>query len=86
MDQSVLDARQGHGEEGAQAAGAQGTMARASGIGSLTGGASQPPQPPQVAPVALGNGEAPAMQFMPYPGGTGALMERVVREKGIRLE
>ena len=67
---------------GAQAAGAQGTMARASGIGSLTGGASQPPQPPQVAPVALGNGEAPAMQFMPYPGGTGALMERVVREKG----
>ena len=68
---------------GAQAAGAQGTMARASGIGSLTGGASQPPQPPQVAPVALGNGEAPAMQFMPYPGGTGALMERVVREKGV---
>ncbi len=67
---------------GAQAAGAQGTMARASGISSLTGGASQPPQPPQVAPVALGNGEAPAMQFMPYPGGTGALMERVVREKG----
>lgn len=68
---------------GAQAAGAQGTMARASGISSLTGGASQPPQPPQVAPVALGNGEAPAMQFMPYPGGTGALMERVVREKGV---
>jgi len=64
---------------GAQAAGAQGTMARASGISSLTGGAAQPPQVP---PVPLGNGEAPAMQFMPYPGGTGALMERVVREKG----
>ena len=67
---------------GAQAAGAQGAMARASGIGSLTSGASQPPQPPQVPPVPLGNGEAPAMQFMPYPGGTGALMEKVVRERG----
>ncbi len=64
---------------GAQAAGAQGALARASGLGSLASGAAQPPQVP---PVPLGNGEAPALQFMPYPGGTGALMEKVVREKG----
>jgi hypothetical protein len=64
---------------GAQAAGAQEAAARASGMGGLASGAAQPPQVP---PVPLGNGEAPAMQFMPYPGGTGALMEKVVRERG----
>ncbi|WP_396221141.1 amidase family protein, partial [Gemmatimonas sp.] len=64
---------------GAQAAGAQDAAARASGRGGLASGAAQPPQVP---PVPLGNGEAPAMQFMPYPGGTGALMEKVVRERG----
>jgi Asp-tRNA(Asn)/Glu-tRNA(Gln) amidotransferase A subunit family amidase len=36
----------------------------------------------QEAPVPLGNGEAPALQFQPYPGGTGALMEKLVREHG----
>lgn len=40
---------------------------------------SQQPQPP---PFPLGNGEAPALQFQPYPGGTGALMERLARERG----
>jgi len=64
---------------GAPAAGAQSALASASGMGSLASGAAQPPQVP---PVPLGNGEAPALQFMPYPGGTGALMEKVVREKG----
>jgi Asp-tRNA(Asn)/Glu-tRNA(Gln) amidotransferase A subunit family amidase len=38
----------------------------------------QQPQPP----FPLGNGEAPALQFQPYPGGTGALMERLARERG----
>ena len=33
-------------------------------------------------PFRLGNSEPPAEQFMPYPGGTGALMERLVRERG----
>jgi hypothetical protein len=28
-------------------------------------------------PLALGNGEAPALQFQAYPGGTGALMEEI---------
>ncbi|WP_337170962.1 amidase [Gemmatimonas aurantiaca] len=41
-------------------------------------------QPPvqQQPPVPLGNGEAPALQFMPYPEGTGALMEKLVRQRG----
>lgn len=41
-------------------------------------------QPPvqQQPPVPLGNGEAPALQFMPYPEGTGALMEKLVRQHG----
>jgi len=30
--------------------------------------------------AALGNGEAPALQFQAYPGGTGALMERLWKE------
>ncbi len=32
--------------------------------------------------VALGNGEPPALQFQAYPGGTGALFERLIRERG----
>ncbi|MCC7055293.1 MAG: amidase [Gemmatimonadaceae bacterium] len=36
----------------------------------------------QQAAVALGNGEAPALQFQPYHGGTGALLEKLVRERG----
>ncbi len=64
---------------GAQGAGAQSALARAGSMRSLANGAAQPPQVP---PAPLGNGEAPALQFMPYPGGTGALMEKVVREKG----
>lgn len=41
-------------------------------------------QPPAQEPVALGNGEAPALQFMPYPEGTGALMERMVARHGVK--
>ncbi len=39
-------------------------------------------QQPQQTAVALGNGEAPALQFQPYPGGTGALMEKLARARG----
>jgi Asp-tRNA(Asn)/Glu-tRNA(Gln) amidotransferase A subunit family amidase len=39
-------------------------------------------QAAQLPPLALGNGEAPALQFQPYPGGTGALMEKLARERG----
>ena len=40
-------------------------------------GFDQQPQQP-----ALGNGEMIAMNFSPYPGGTGALLEHVVKERG----
>jgi Asp-tRNA(Asn)/Glu-tRNA(Gln) amidotransferase A subunit family amidase len=50
------------------------TMARAQGGGR--GGQQQTP------PFPLGNGEAPALQFQPYPGGTGALMEKLALERG----
>jgi Asp-tRNA(Asn)/Glu-tRNA(Gln) amidotransferase A subunit family amidase len=43
-----------------------------------------PAQQPTVAPLPLGNGEPPAEQFMPYPGGTGALMEKLVKEHGAK--
>ncbi len=42
----------------------------------------QPPAQQQQPPVPLGNGEAPALQFMPYPEGTGALMQKLVRQHG----
>jgi len=45
-------------------------------------GVLQLPQQQQQPPFPLGNGEAPALQFQPYPGGTGALMERLARERG----
>ena len=41
------------------------------------------PAPPAPPPITLGNAEPPALQFQPYPGGTGALIERVVRERGV---
>ncbi|MBI3504269.1 MAG: amidase [Proteobacteria bacterium] len=39
-------------------------------------------QQPQAAPPPLGNGEAPALQFQPYPGGTGAYMEKLAKARG----
>jgi len=47
-----------------------------------TVGAVRPTALPQVGPYALGNGEPPALQFQAYPGGTGALFERLWREHG----
>ncbi|HET9683082.1 MAG TPA: amidase [Gemmatimonadaceae bacterium] len=37
------------------------------------------------APFLLGNGEPPAEQFMPWPGGTGDLMEQLVRKHGAKV-
>jgi Asp-tRNA(Asn)/Glu-tRNA(Gln) amidotransferase A subunit family amidase len=37
---------------------------------------------PQAQAIALGNGEPPALQFQAYPGGTGALYEKLIRERG----
>jgi hypothetical protein len=66
---------------GAKAAGAQGAAAS---LDAAAAGVWQTMQPPvqQPSAVPLGNGEAPALQFMPYPQGTGALMEKLIAEKG----
>lgn len=47
------------------------------------GAQAQPaPAQPAPAPVPVPDGVAPAMQFQPYPAGTGALMEKLARERG----
>jgi hypothetical protein len=57
----------------------------AGGGGAAAGAAGAAAQQQQtVPPLPLGNGEAPAEQFMPYPGGTGALMEKLVKEHGAK--
>jgi hypothetical protein len=45
--------------------------------GATGGGAAQ-----ATPPLPLGNGEPPALQFQAYPGGTGALMEKLAKERG----
>ncbi len=64
---------------GADRARAQGVGGAPGAAGAAGGGRGQQPQAP---PVPLGNGEAPALQFQPYPGGTGALMEKLAKERG----
>ena len=62
-------------------------VARAQGVivpTAAAGAAGSAQQPQQVPAFPLGNGEPPAEQFMPYPGGTGALMEKLVREHGAK--
>ena len=63
----------------AATAGARGALP---GSGPLEDGAATVQVPPQEvpAPVPLGNGEAPAMHYQAYPGGTGALMEKLWHE------
>ena len=50
--------------------------------GTAAGSIGQPRFLQQETPLPLGNGEPPALQFQPYPGGTGALMEKLVRKHG----
>jgi Asp-tRNA(Asn)/Glu-tRNA(Gln) amidotransferase A subunit family amidase len=47
-------------------------------------GSAAVPTPQQPAPPAipLGNGEPPSMMFQAWPGGTGALMEKLAKERG----
>ena len=68
----------------AAAVGALGTgdvRAQVAGAVPAEGRGQQPPNTPPV-PVPLGNSETTALQFQPYPGGTGAMMERLARERG----
>jgi Asp-tRNA(Asn)/Glu-tRNA(Gln) amidotransferase A subunit family amidase len=50
--------------------------------GGVTADAALLQQQPALPPLPLGNGEPPAMQFQAYPGGTGALVEKLARERG----
>ena len=53
------------------------------GFGARAVAQGTPAQAPQAPPPPpLGNGEAMAWTFQPYPGGTGALVEKLVREHG----
>ena len=47
-------------------------------------GSAAAPTPQQAAPppIPLGNGEPPSMMFQAWPGGTGALMEKLAKERG----
>ncbi|MEP6622693.1 MAG: amidase, partial [bacterium] len=69
---------------GVEAARAQGMPAGATGAaGTATGvRSSGTQQATQSPPPPLGNGEPPALQFQPYPGGTGAMMEKLAKERG----
>lgn len=69
---------------GVRSLGAQSPQAYFDATAGLLTRPDVPYQPPAQTPVALGNGEAPALQFMPYPEGTGALMERMVAKHGAR--
>jgi Asp-tRNA(Asn)/Glu-tRNA(Gln) amidotransferase A subunit family amidase len=51
--------------------------------GQAATGAAQTP-PPAVPRYPLSNGEPLSWTFQPYPGGTGAVMERLIRERGAR--
>ena len=64
--------------------GAHVARAQAGGAAGAPGAAGQQQQSP-APPYPLGNGEPPAEQFMPYPGGTGALMEKLVKEHGAKV-
>ncbi len=61
---------------------APGQLVAAGGVPAPTD-ASAPTLPQQAQELApLGNGEAPALQFQAYPGGTGALLEKLWKAHG----
>ena len=61
------------------AAGVFGVGAELAAQGAAPAGQPQPAAAPQ---EPLGNGEAVSWTFQPYPPGTGALMEKIVKERG----
>jgi Asp-tRNA(Asn)/Glu-tRNA(Gln) amidotransferase A subunit family amidase len=65
--------------------GAKAVRAQSAGVAAPAAAPAALQQQQAVAPYPLGNGEAPAEQFMPYPGGTGALMEKMVKEHGAKM-
>ncbi|HEX7122176.1 MAG TPA: amidase [Gemmatimonadaceae bacterium] len=57
-------------------------VAAATGAASRIAMAQGRGQQQQTPPIPLGNGEPPALQFQAYPGGTGAYLEKLARERG----
>jgi Asp-tRNA(Asn)/Glu-tRNA(Gln) amidotransferase A subunit family amidase len=53
-------------------------VARAQAGGGSTGAVT----PAQATDIVLGNGEPPSTVFQAYPGGTGALLEKLAKERG----
>lgn len=69
----------------AAAAAAFGSVPTTLGAADFSGATLAPTEGPIVLPLQeamLGNGEAPALQFQAYPGGTGALLDKLWREHG----
>lgn len=56
---------------------------RVGGDSAAAGRGGQPGTQPPVAPVPLDNMEGLSWSFQPYPGGTGALLEKSYNEKGL---
>jgi hypothetical protein len=52
-------------------------------LAQVGGRGARGPQAPAEPPVPLDNMEAVSWTFQPYPGGTGALLEKTYREKGV---
>ena len=70
--------RRGFVRTGLAAAALAGLPASLTAQGGGRGQAETPPPPPR----PLGQGDPPAMVFQPYPGGTGAYLEKIARERG----
>jgi Asp-tRNA(Asn)/Glu-tRNA(Gln) amidotransferase A subunit family amidase len=68
----------------ATAAGVSTGVLSAQGTTGAATPAQPPPQaaPPQPALPLLGNGEPPAFSYQAYPGGTGAYLEKIAKERG----
>src|SRR3954468_16670790 len=64
--------------------GSHAALAQAATGGSTAPAAPPPQQQAPVPPYPLGNGEPMAEQFMPYPAGTGALMQDLVKKHGAK--
>lgn len=67
---------------GATAATSVRAQTRGGGAGGRGGGAGAPQTFQQAPPLPLGNAEPPALQFQPYVGGTAALIQKLVNERG----
>ncbi len=62
--------------------GAEAARAQTTGAAGAVSGAGTQGQQQGTPPTPLGNGEEPALQFQPYPGGTGAIMEKLAKQRG----